>query len=151
MTFCCTMSLPCKVSFFYALFVTTMKRSLFLIPLSIMAFFACKSLNQPEQYDPVDPLQSVFTGVWSGEEVVFTNNSALDVYYVAFPVRILPLVTFTATTNPRFTSKISAYSTARFRRDYFSARNPDTLFVSWWYLGTKFNDSLYNPDSALFA
>ena len=141
------MPLPCKVTFFLTFFQTTMKRLFLLIPISLLAFFACKPLNQPEGYDPVDPVTSVFTAAWSGEEVVFTNNSPQDVYYVAFPTRLLPLILYTTSTNPRITPKVSAYSTVRFRRDYFTARNPDTLFVSWWHLGTKFNDSLYNPDS----
>lgn len=146
-TFCRARSLPFKSSFCQTNSQIQMKRSYLFIPVCLLAFFACKPLNQPEPPASAETVQPTFTAAWSGEEVVLTNNTALDVYYVAFPVRILPVILYTTSTNPRVTSKVAPNSTMRFRRDYFFARNPDTLFVSWWHLGTKLNDSLYNPDS----
>jgi hypothetical protein len=115
----------------------------------ILVIAACTPIEPPPPpfEPPMGGTPVPVQAVWSGNDLVVTNNTAFDVYFAAFPVRLLPVILWTPVTNPNTTLKTASRSTARFPRSRFSANNPDTLHFSWWHLGTKLRDSLYNPDS----
>lgn len=95
---------------------------------------------------PIDAKAPVIV-TWFGNDLSVTNNTSKTIYFVAFPVRMLPVILWTPITNPNTALQVSPQATKKFPRSRFSANNPDTLMFSWWHLGMKLTDSLYNPDS----
>lgn len=119
-----------------------LKHLLLQVVICAALFGSCSELDPP----PIDAKVPVIA-IWSGNDLSVTNNTSQTIYFVAFPVRLLPVILWTPITNPNTALQVSAQATKKFPRSRFSANNPDTLMFSWWHLGMKLTDSLYNPDS----
>lgn len=108
----------------------------------LWVFVGCTEV-EPQSLEVKKPV----IAVWSGSDLSVTNNTSKTIYFVAFPLRLLPVVLWTPVTNPNTSLQVAAQTTKNFPRSLFLANNPDTLMFSWWHLGMKVKDSLYNPDS----